>query len=57
MVDLTIIIPIAGLAAIGTAAYLAREVLRLPPGDEAMQRIGNAIREGARAFWEHRRTG
>ena len=56
MVDLTIVVPIAGLAAIGTAAYLAREVLRLPPGDENMVRIGNAIREGARAFMKRQYT-
>src|SRR2546427_2932432 len=56
MVDLTIVVPIAGLAAIGTAAYLAREVLRLPQGDENMRRIGDAIREGARAFMKRQYT-
>ena len=50
MVDLTVIVPIAGLAALGTAAYLTRLVLRLPRGDERMQRIEGAIQEGARAF-------
>ncbi len=50
MVDLTIIVPIAGLAALGTAAFLTRAVLKLPRGDEKMQAIEGAIQEGARAF-------
>ena len=50
MVDLTVIVPVAGLAAIGTAAYLTWSVLRLPRGDEKMQAIEEAIQEGARAF-------
>ena len=50
MVDITIIVPISGLAALGTAAYLTRIVLRLPRGDERMQKIEGAIQEGARAF-------
>ena len=37
MVDLTIIIPIAGVAALGTAGYLTWSVLRLPSGDEKMR--------------------
>ena len=32
------------------AAYLARWVLRFSMGSEAMQRISNAIKEGAEAF-------
>jgi K(+)-stimulated pyrophosphate-energized sodium pump len=48
--DITIIVPIAGLVALGTAAYLTRMVLRLPRGDERMQKIEGAIQEGARAF-------
>ncbi|HEV8594868.1 MAG TPA: sodium-translocating pyrophosphatase [Thermoplasmata archaeon] len=50
MVDLTIIIPIAGLAGVGTAAFLTWSVLRLPRGDAKMQAIEGAIQEGARAF-------
>ena len=50
MVDLTIIIPIAGAAALATAAYLTIRVLRLPRGDEGMRRIERAIQDGARAF-------
>jgi K(+)-stimulated pyrophosphate-energized sodium pump len=45
-----LIVPIAGLAALGTAAYLTRLVLRLPRGDEKMRKIESAIQEGARAF-------
>ncbi len=50
MVDLTIIVPVAGLAALGTAAYLTWSVLRLPRGDARMREIEGAIQEGARAF-------
>ncbi len=50
MVDLTVIIPIAGLLGVGTAAYLTWSVLRLPRGDEKMRAIEGAIQEGARAF-------
>ncbi|MEK6911737.1 MAG: sodium/proton-translocating pyrophosphatase, partial [Candidatus Thermoplasmatota archaeon] len=50
MVDLTFIVPFAGLAAIGAAAYLAMSVLKLPEGDEAMRKIARRIQEGARAF-------
>ena len=50
MVDLTFIVPIAGLAAIGAAAYLAMSILKLPEGDEAMRKIARRIQEGARAF-------
>ncbi len=50
MVDVTIIVPLSGLAAVGTAAGLAWGVLRRSPGDEAMQGIASRIQEGARAF-------
>jgi K(+)-stimulated pyrophosphate-energized sodium pump len=50
VVDVTVIVPLAGLVAVGVAAYLAYAVLRLSPGDEAMQRIAALIQEGARAF-------
>ena len=50
MVDITIIVPIAGLAALSTAAYLTMLVLRLPRGDERMRKIEGAIQDGARAF-------
>jgi len=50
VVDLSLIIPIAGLAALGFAAYLARDVLRQPTGTPKMQEIATAIQDGARAF-------
>jgi K(+)-stimulated pyrophosphate-energized sodium pump len=56
MVDLTIIVPIAGLAALGTAGYLTWSVLRMPRGDEKMQAIEEAIQEGARAFMKRQYT-
>jgi len=50
LVDITWIVPIAGLAALGTAAALARIILKMPEGDPGMVRISAQIREGARAF-------
>ncbi|HEY0443524.1 MAG TPA: sodium/proton-translocating pyrophosphatase, partial [Candidatus Limnocylindrales bacterium] len=44
------IIPIAGLAAILFAIYLARDVLGRDKGPQAMQDVGDMIREGADAF-------
>ena len=56
MVDLTITVPISGLVALGTAAYLTWSLLRLPRGDEKMQAIEGAIQEGARAFMKRQYT-
>ncbi|TLZ65094.1 MAG: sodium-translocating pyrophosphatase [Methanobacteriota archaeon] len=50
MVDLTPVIPIAGFAALATAAYLTWYVLRQGTGSAKMQEVADAIREGARAF-------
>src|SRR2546428_2195576 len=50
MEAMTGVVLIAGLAGLGTAAYLTAKVLRLPRGDEKMQAIEGAIQEGARAF-------
>jgi K(+)-stimulated pyrophosphate-energized sodium pump len=44
------IVPVAGLAAVGFALYLARDVLSRDPGPPAMQEVGDTIREGADAF-------
>ena len=44
------VIPIAGLAAIGFAIYLAMDVLRADTGTPAMQEIAGTIYEGAIAF-------
>jgi K(+)-stimulated pyrophosphate-energized sodium pump len=43
-------IPIAGIAAVLFALYLARDVLRRDPGPQAMQDVGAIIFEGAVAF-------
>ena len=44
------IIPIAGLAAIAFAGYLARNVLRRDTGTDAMRDVASTINEGAVAF-------
>ena len=44
------IIPIAGLAAIAFAGYLARDVLRRDTGTDAMRDVASTIFEGAVAF-------
>src|SRR5512141_1797437 len=48
--ELRWIIPIAGIAAILFALYLARDVLSRDKGPQAMQDVGAIIREGADAF-------
>ena len=44
------IIPIAGLAAVAVAAFLARDVLRRDTGTDAMRDVAGTIHEGAVAF-------
>ncbi len=44
------IVPIAGIAAVLFALYLARDVLSRDKGPQAMQDVGDTIREGADAF-------
>ncbi len=44
------IIPIAGIAAVIFAIWLARDVLSRDKGPEAMQEVGRTILEGANAF-------
>ena len=44
------IIPIAGLAAIAFAGYLARDVLSRDTGTDAMREVASTIHEGAVAF-------
>jgi K(+)-stimulated pyrophosphate-energized sodium pump len=44
------IIPIAGIAAVVFAIWLARDVLSRDKGPEAMQAVGGTILEGANAF-------
>ena len=47
---ITWVIPVAGIAAIAFALYLAWDVLRSDIGTEAMQEIAGTIFEGAVAF-------
>ena len=47
---LQLIIPIAGVAAVLFALYLARDVLSRDKGPQAMQDVADMIREGADAF-------
>ena len=56
MVDLLLIVPIAGLAAFVFAAYLTRDVLSRDKGTPKMQEIAAAIQEGARAFMKRQYT-
>jgi K(+)-stimulated pyrophosphate-energized sodium pump len=53
---LTWVIPIAGLAAIAFALYLASDVLRRDKGPQAMQDVADTIREGADAFVKRQYT-
>ena len=48
--QLQLIIPVAGIAAVLFAIYLARDVLSRDKGPQAMQDVGDTIREGADAF-------
>jgi len=53
---LELIIPIAGLAAVVFAIYLARDVLSRDKGPQAMQDVADTIREGADAFIKRQYT-
>src|SRR4030067_607993 len=48
--QLELSIPVAGVAAVLFAIYLARDVLSRDKGPQAMQDVGDIIREGADAF-------
>jgi K(+)-stimulated pyrophosphate-energized sodium pump len=57
LVDLlTYFVPLAGLIAIGFAAYLARDVLSRDTGTTEMQEIASTIFEGAQAFLKRQYT-
>ncbi len=56
MVDLTLVIPIAGFLALAVAGYLARFVLKQDAGSDKMKEIAEAIRQGARAFMKRQYT-
>jgi K(+)-stimulated pyrophosphate-energized sodium pump len=53
---LQLIIPIAGIAAVLFAIYLARDVLSRDKGPQAMQDVADTIREGADAFIKRQYT-
>lgn len=50
MVDITLVIPIAGVVGLAFAAYLTWYVFRKDLGTPEMQEIGDAIRQGAMAY-------
>jgi K(+)-stimulated pyrophosphate-energized sodium pump len=54
--DITLIIPIAGLVGLAFAGYLTWYVFRKDLGTPEMQEIGNAIRQGAQAFMKRQYT-
>src|SRR5512144_2993364 len=53
---LVLFVPIAGLIAVGFAAYLARDVLGRDTGTPEMQEIASTIIEGAMAFLRRQYT-
>src|SRR5919109_205451 len=53
---LQLIVPIAGVAAVLFALYLARDVLSRDKGPQAMQDVADTIREGADAFIKRQYT-
>jgi K(+)-stimulated pyrophosphate-energized sodium pump len=53
---LQLLVPIAGIAAVLFALYLARDVLSRDKGPQAMQDVGAMIREGADAFIKRQYT-
>ncbi|MEA3457228.1 MAG: sodium/proton-translocating pyrophosphatase, partial [Candidatus Thermoplasmatota archaeon] len=48
--DISLIVPIGGIVALLFATYLFFTVKKQSPGNEKMQELSNAIREGAMAF-------
>src|SRR5918997_4109181 len=53
---LQLIVPVAGIAAVLFALYLARDVLSRDTGPQAMQDVADTIREGADAFVKRQYT-
>ena len=56
MVDITLVIPIAGIVGLAFAGYLTWYVLRKDLGTAEMQEIGEAIRQGAMAYMKRQYT-
>src|SRR5688572_30921158 len=53
---ITWVVPVAGIVAVAFALYLARDVLSRDKGPQAMQDVGDTIREGADAFVKRQYT-
>jgi K(+)-stimulated pyrophosphate-energized sodium pump len=53
---ITWVVPVAGLAAVAFALYLARDVLSRDTGTQAMRDVADTIREGADAFVKRQYT-
>jgi len=49
-IDVSLVIPISGLIALVFAVYLVNKIRKESSGNQKMQEISNAIREGAMAF-------
>ena len=56
MVDITLIIPVAGAVGLAFAGYLTWYVFRKDLGTPEMQEIGDAIRQGAMAYMKRQYT-
>jgi K(+)-stimulated pyrophosphate-energized sodium pump len=56
MVDITLVIPIAGAVGLAFAGYLTWYVFRKDLGTPEMQEIGDAIRQGAMAYMKRQYT-
>lgn len=56
MVDITLVIPIAGVVGLAFAGYLTWYVFRKDLGTPEMQEIGEAIRQGAMAYMKRQYT-
>ncbi len=56
MVDITVVIPIAGIVGLAFAGYLTWYVFRKDLGTPEMQEIGDAIRTGAMAYMKRQYT-
>ncbi|MBE0519038.1 MAG: sodium-translocating pyrophosphatase [Thermoplasmata archaeon] len=56
MVDITLVIPIAGLVGLAFAGYLTWYVFRKDLGTPEMQEISDAIRQGAMAYMKRQYT-